>query len=108
MSTSTSTDMTADEMFESMTGYDEKAVTEAFGAPIATLARNDELQMVRALVFVDKRRQGVKGRHALEAAQALTIAEVDNYFAKDADPMPDDPTTDSGKGDSSPESEPES
>ena len=106
MSTSTST---ADEMFESLTGYDEKAVTESFGATISALARNDELQMIRALVFVDKRREGAKARNALEAAQSLTIGEIHAYFAEEeAEPMPDDPVTDSGKGEPSPESEPTS
>lgn len=94
-------DLTADDMFDSLTGFEEIAVKQTFGVPITELAKTDPLQMVRALVFAHVKRGGVvKDSEARKVAQGLTLGQVDDYFADDAgDPMPDEPVTEQGKGD---------
>lgn len=101
-------EMTADEMFESLTGFDEIGITKQFGKTITDLAKTDELQMVRALVFTDQRRAGLKDSEAFKAAQTFTLGEIDGYFTEDDEIDPEDPVTDSGKGEPSSELEPTS
>jgi len=99
--------MTGDEMFDSLTGFDEIAITKKFGKTISQLAQADELQFTRALIFIDYRRRGQKDDTAYEGAMTLPIDAADGrdavmtYFAK-AQPeiMPESPVTDQGKGDS--------
>lgn len=108
MSTSTSTstdtqapgpvcDLTADDMFESLNGFDELAITATFKHPITVLAKTDEMQFVRALVFIDQRRRDLKDREAYKAAQDLTMAALTAYFADDEEVDDEDPVTDQGK-----------
>ena len=108
MSTTTSTttsttehpqvsDLTADDMFESLNGFDELAITRHFGRPVTELAKTDEMQFVRALVFTDQRRRDLKDRDAYTAAQELSMGALTAYFADDVEPTPEDPETDQGK-----------
>lgn len=102
MTTST-TDITAGDMFLTLNGFDELAVAKAFAADIAEL-RNSPMRFLRALAFVHQRRNGAKDADAYKTAMTLTVAEVGDYFADDEpDPAdlldPDDPETDEGKDD---------
>lgn len=89
---------TANEAFELLTGWDEIAIKKTWGAEITDL-RESPFTFMRALVFVDARRAGAKDPEAKEAALTLTVRELSDYFADDEDePMPDEPTTEPGKG----------
>jgi hypothetical protein len=93
---------TPDEMFESLTGFDEIAISKHFDADVSVL-RDRPFTFMRALVFIDQRRTGLSDPEAKEAALGLTLREVDDYFAEDQDePNPEDPITPEGKGDSPP------
>lgn len=88
-------DLTAKDMFQSLTGYDEIAVLKTFGEDISTL-RHRPFMFLRTLVFVDyRRRGGAKDQQAHKAAMDLTMAELEDYFAEDPDEDEDD--TDQGK-----------
>lgn len=88
----------AEEMTESLTGFEEIAVAKAFGRDISDLPGT---QPMRALVFVwHKRTDGVTDQVAYEKAMNLSLKESMGYFdMADADPMPDEPVSESGKGD---------
>lgn len=93
----------ATEVSESLTGYDEIAITQNFGA-IEALDGN---MPARALAFVLFRRQGQKdadAKHTAMSVPAKTLAEM----FEDDEVIPDDPVTESGKDSSPPESEPTS
>lgn len=101
-------DLTAEEFFESLSGYDEIAVTKHFGRTVVALSREDEMAFARALVFVAKRREGLTDSEAYNAALGATVREVSQFFAEDNEPMPSDPITESGKDGSGPEAKPNS
>lgn len=98
-------DLTGDEMFESLTGFEEMAVKARFGVPINDLAKVDQLQLGRALVFADLKRQdrNLKDKDAHDAAQAMELGVVLDYFSDEPDePFEDEPVTDAGKDDTPP------
>lgn len=91
--------ITVNEALEQLTGWDEIAIKKTWGAEITDL-RESPFTFMRALIFVDARRNGAKDHEAKEAAMTLTIREVSDHFAEDEDEaMPDEPVTESGKGD---------
>lgn len=94
------TNLNPAEYLESLTGFEEIAVAKAFGEdPMALKERPSTL--LRALVFVDHKRQGKRDPEAKQAALELTIGDLGNYFAdEEPDLDPDDPDTDEGKDDS--------
>jgi hypothetical protein len=102
------TDKTANEVFESLNGFDEIAIKVQFGQTVNELAGPAEaVTFLRALIFTEHRRAGMKDHPAWEAAMNMRVGDVRDYFADDdEDRIPDQPVTDSGKGDSQPESEP--
>lgn len=108
MGTAPHTDITADEMMESLTGFDEIFIRKHFERPIDVLGGADRLQFLRALIFTHYRREGEKEVSAYKAAQGLTLVEIKGYFAEDDELVPDDPVTDAGKDDETPESPPAS
>lgn len=91
--------ITVNEAFEQLTGWDEIAIKKAFGAEV-TAMRKQPFTFARALAFVDFRRGGKNDRDAYETALGLTIRDLNDHFLEDEDePMPDEPVTESGKGD---------
>lgn len=74
---------TAGDLFMSMNGFDEIAVTTRFGATIAEL-RRDPVTLGRALAFVHMRRQtqGQPGadESAYQGAMALTIQTISHEY----------------------------
>lgn len=97
-----SSQQTADEMFLSLNGFDEIAIAKSFGSQLHTLhpeAGGSPFLYLRALAFVDLRRQDVSDRDAYKRAMELSVSDANDYFA-DADPEldPDDPDTEAGKG----------
>ena len=94
------TEMTAEETLESLTGFDEIAIAKWFD-DIATLESNGGSMIGRALVFVTERRGGATDVDAHAAAMSMTLREVNDFFADEADesgkdggpqavPLPDD------------------
>lgn len=100
------TELTADEAFDSLTGFDEIAITKAFGKAITAMSgdRSEAFTWLRALVFVLGRRNGAKDAEAYAAAMALPLRELNTYFTPEpADVDPDDPDSESGKDDGAPD-----
>lgn len=96
------TEITANDMFESLTGFDEIAIASYFGDRVTVLAKRaqpdaedlDPFTFLRALIFVDKRRNaGLNDPDAYKAVQGLSIAETQDYFAdKDEDEAGKEPS----------------
>lgn len=82
------TDQTANDVFNTLTGFDEIAIKREFKADVLTLAKTDKAGFLRALVFIDHRRAGVKDRDAFKATMELLLSEVTDYFADE--PADDD------------------
>lgn len=91
-------DQTAEELMESLCGYDFIAIAHNFGDTIANLAEKDPAMMLLALVFIAKRRQGATDDDARNAAMAMPFKEVTAFFAETTE-------EESGK-DESPETSP--
>ena len=81
--------LSGDEMFNSLTGFDEIAVAKSFGRSPLDLARaNEETNLLRALVFVDLRRNGSSDADAYQAVMGMSLKDIAGYFAAaDADPF---------------------
>lgn len=94
--------MTADEAFESLTGFDEIAIEKAFGHDVMTLADKKQLTFNRALVFVQRRRDGMTDAEAKTAVMNMPVGDVLGTFDDDDEVDPEDPVTESGKDDTPP------
>ncbi len=99
-------DLPADQFFETLTGFDEVAITAKFSTTVTNLIGNkkhpahDPLRGGRALVFVHRRRGGDKDPDAYKYAMGLSIRQVQDYFAPEPEAEDDeDPQTESGKDD---------
>lgn len=88
------TTRTANDMFESLTGFDEIAIAAHFGRKVTALAADaqkdaenpDPFTFLRALIFVDKKRtEGLNDPDAYKTTQGLTLADVQSYFGDDED-----------------------
>jgi hypothetical protein len=94
--------LTAEEMGESLTGYDELAIEKAFQVSDVTVLAGTK--QIRGLVFVALRREGQSDKDAFASVMEMPLKSCNEFFAEDEDePMPDDPATESGKDDSPPE-----
>lgn len=90
------TDLTLTEAVESFTGYDEIGFEQAFGYDLAGLKERGTTLM-RAAVFVLKRREGLPQLEAKDEAMKLPLGELQDYFADDDEVTPDEPDTPAGK-----------
>ncbi|SDS79304.1 hypothetical protein [Actinoplanes derwentensis] len=78
MSTFTALDLTVEEAFKSLTGFQSIAIRQTFGKPVQEL---DNLLMVYALLMCHSGR-------SYEEVMKLSISEVDALFkAEDEDPF---------------------
>lgn len=99
------TDMTFDEMIDSLSGYDELGIKQLVQTPLSKLLQADELHATRCLVAVHLNReaggQGSKDlKKAYEQALGLSFKEVRTYFAEPVEEFdPSDPDSESGKDD---------
>lgn len=94
--------MSADEFMETLTGFDEIAIEKAWGKDVMALAQGSPTTLLRALVFVERRRDGLNDHEAKDAVLGMTLREVNERFVDDEDePMPEEPVTVAGEGDSS-------
>lgn len=95
MSTTTSTKKTVTESLELLNGFDEIAIEKAFGTDIDNLRATMTL---RALIFIDKRREGLNVKAAYDAVMELTAKQLSEHFADDeVEVMPDEPVGEPGK-----------
>lgn len=93
-----SVDITIEEVMESLTGFDEIAIANHFGAEWMELAEKRPTAYSRALVFVHKRRQGLNDHEAKQAALEMPLRDVTSYFKEDEPEIfPDEPVTETGK-----------
>ena len=103
---STDEKLTATEVSESLTGYDEIGITQAFGA----LAELEGNMPARALAFVLFRRQEQVHDEAYKSAMALPAKALADLFADEPDEDEGDADlglgSPAGKDDSTSESEP--
>jgi hypothetical protein len=92
------------DMVKSLTGYEEYAIARHFnGLNPYTQGADRPNESARALVFVTRKRQGDDDLKAKDFALAMPMGDVDDYFdPEEKEVMPEDPATDSGKGDSQP------
>jgi hypothetical protein len=88
--------MTASEFLDSLTGFDELAIAKAFGKPIEDMGGGVSMGG-RALVFVVKRRDGMKDAAAYEYAMNLPGSKIDDHFRPGDDEKL--PGSETGKGD---------
>lgn len=92
-------EMTAEDFFRTINGFDEIAIARTWGADIADL-RKKPFTFMRALVFVDFRRQGKHDVEAHQDALGVTVGELEDYFVEEKPEFePEAPETDQGKGD---------
>lgn len=74
---------TAEEVLESLTGFDEMAISQHFGRPVGAFAE-DQSMLARVLVFVLKRREGLNDDDARNAVLNLPLREVLAFFPSES------------------------
>lgn len=74
---------TADVM-ASLNGFDEIAIAKHFGADVTDL-KHRPFMFLRSLIFVLKRRDGLKDGDAKTFVLNLTLADVNEYFGDEGD-----------------------
>ena len=94
--------VTSDEVLESLTGFDEKAIGKWFDDIESLTDHGGGSMFGRALVFIVMRRDGATDADAHNAAMSLTLREVNDFFAdeddesgKDDEPLPEPQPEDS-------------
>lgn len=76
-------DLTAEGVFDSLTGFDEIAIAQQFGRTVVDLAESDKTMFGRALAFIVKRRDGASDTDAKDAAFQMTLKDLnENFFAE--------------------------
>jgi hypothetical protein len=104
-------ELTPSEAMGGLNGFEELAVTRAFGQTIGAMIDSDRLLFARALLFSMIRRdylaagalQGAADASAYEDAMTATLDQVKDAFEDEPDDvMPDQPASPAGKGSSSP------
>lgn len=74
-------DQTAGDVFDSLTGHEERWIADQFGETINDLAENATM-WARALIFIDLRRADVNDDDARNQALGLKLKDVTTYFAE--------------------------
>jgi hypothetical protein len=74
------TELTVEEMVDSLTGWDELAIEEQLKKPIDGMKSN--YTVGRALIGVHRMREGEKPGVAFKAAMAMPNGDVSKYFTK--------------------------
>jgi hypothetical protein len=97
--------LTGEDMFQSLTGFDEIAIAQQFGIDLSEL-RKRPFMFMRALAFTDLRRKGQRDTDAKQAAMELTMGELTHYFAEDDEADLGDDGGELGKDEPSPSGPP--
>lgn len=98
-----STDLTAEGFAETLTGFEEIAITKQFGKEVSDLPGT---MAGRAMVFTSLTRDGLSADDAYKGAMEMPLKTVTEFFAEDEEITPDSPTTDPGKDSEPSDSEP--
>lgn len=93
--------MTGQEVANSLTGFDEIAIKQAFGLSLDAL---DPITVARACGFVLNRRAGQSDRDAYQAVMAMPQRDLSALFATDDEDDDPDPYAQSPAGKDSPPS----
>lgn len=99
---SMSVDVTVEDFLDSLTGFDEIAIEKAFGGEVIDMMQKTPSKALRSLVFIQRRREGMKDADARTSALEMRLGDVQAFFPDDDEVTPDEPATDAGKGDSRP------
>jgi hypothetical protein len=90
-------EQTVEEMTQSLTGFDEIAIAQRFGAEFSDLAQSNPLRLQRAVIFVAERRKhfatgnGFQDDEAYQTAMELPLSALETYFASgEDDPLGED------------------
>lgn len=92
-------ELTAQQVRDSVSGYEELAIEEKFGHIYEEIAQTRPSMFGRALLFTLKRREGVVDVDAYDAVMKMSLQEVSDSFAEPSE-------EEEGKGDG-PEQQPE-
>lgn len=87
---------TASDQFDDLVGLEEIAISRVFQRSVNSLSE-DPTQFLRAMVFIDLRRNSIKDRDAYAQAQAMRLGEVRTWFRDEKDQSPDDVADAEGK-----------
>lgn len=87
------------DLLDSLTGFEELAISERFGFDITTLLDRSATMAGRALVFTEKTRSGQKPGDAYKGAMSMTVRAVNDHFDTDEEPevLEDETVTEQGK-----------
>lgn len=92
----------AEEVMESLTGFDEIAIAQSFGLQVLKLADEQPTMLTRALVFILLRRdEGLRDPDAKQRVMEMSLKQVQAQLVDDEDEVleGDVPVTPAGKGD---------
>lgn len=87
----------ADEVLENLTGFDEVAIQQAFGADVLKMTEDRPTLFMRALAFAVLRKEGKKDKEAHAEAMGMPMRALQDLFGDEDEPMPAEPVTESGK-----------
>lgn len=79
----------ADEMFRSLNGFEQIAVEQLFRTRLKVIA-DDELAVMRALLFVAGKREGLADPDAFRNVMLMRLDDVTARFSKPEQDTPDD------------------
>lgn len=75
-----STSLTSDEVYFTLTGFEEQAISKEFAESPLILSRQDRLRWLRAMAFVVMKRDGQKDKDAFKAAMEMPLGEIVKFF----------------------------
>lgn len=91
--------ITASEMVQSLTGFEELAIERHMAVDPYADAERKPMAVMRALVFVLRKREGLKDADAREAAMSMPMGDLQNLFAEEEPELdPENPETAAGEG----------
>lgn len=94
-----SAQISASEMIQSLTGFEELAIEKNMGVDPYADGERKPMAVMRALVFVVRKREGLGDRDARQAAMGMPMGELQGLFADEVQELdPESPVTPAGEG----------
>lgn len=91
--------ITASEMVQSLTGFEELAIEHHMRIDPYADGATKPMSVMRALVFVLRKREGMKDTDARQAALSLPMGQLQGLFAEETPELdPENPETPAGEG----------
>ena len=92
--------ISASEMLQSLTGFEEIAIEKHMGVDPYADGERKPMSVMRALVFIARKREGLKDHEAREAAMGMPMGQLSDLFAEEAPAEldPENPETPAGEG----------